>query len=100
MNVFEMKCLRPMVRVMRWERIRNEEIRRRAGIEETFAEKVDRRVLRWFGHVERMDEGRWPRKVKAAKVEDRLGRGRPRFGWLDGVKSALAIRKVGLQEAT
>ena len=33
------------------------EIRRRAGIEETRAEKVDRRVLRWFGHVERMDEG-------------------------------------------
>ena len=45
-----------------------------------------------------MDEGRWPRKVKAAKVKGRLqGRGRPRFGWLDGVKAA---RDVGLQEAT
>ena len=48
-----------MVRVTRWDRIRNEEIRRRAGIEETLVEKVDRRVLRWFGHVERMDEGCW-----------------------------------------
>ena len=47
-----------------------------------------------------MDEGRWPRNVKAAKVEGRLGRGRPRFGWLDGVKKTLAIREVGLQEAT
>ena len=47
-----------------------------------------------------MDEGRWSRKVKAAKVEGRQGRGRPRFGWLDGVKRALAIREVGLQEAT
>ena len=62
-----------MVGVTRWYRIRNEEIRRRAGIEETLAEKVDRTVLRWFGHVERMDEGRCPRKVKAAKVEGRLG---------------------------
>ena len=26
-------------------------------------------VLRWFGHVERMDERRWPRKVKTATVE-------------------------------
>ena len=89
-----------MVGVTRWDRIRNEEIRRRAGIEETHAEKVDRRVLRWFGHVERMDEGRWPRKVKAAKVEGRQGRGTPRFNLLDGVKKTLALSEVGLQEAT
>ena len=54
-------------------------------------------MLRWFGHVERMDEERWPRKVKAVKVEGRQERGRPRFGWLDGVKRALAVREVGLQ---
>ena len=41
--------------VKRWDRIKNEEILRRAGIEETLAEKVDRRVLQWFEHVERMD---------------------------------------------
>ena len=60
---------------MEW--IRNEEIRRRAGIEEILAEKVNRRVLRWFGHVERMDEGRWMRKVKAAIVDGHQGRERP-----------------------
>ena len=53
-----MKCLKPMVGVTRWDTIRNEEIRMRAGIEETLAEKVDRRMLRWFGHVKRIDEGR------------------------------------------
>ena len=58
----------------RWDGIRNKEIRRSAEIEETLAEKVDRRVLRWFGHVEKMDEERWPRKVKAAKVEGQQGR--------------------------
>ena len=99
LNVFEMKCLRPMVGVARWDRIWNEEIRRRAGIKETHAEEVDRRVLRWFGHVDRMDEGCWPRKVRAARVEGRQGRRRPRFGWLDGGKRALAVREVGLQEA-
>ena len=88
-----------MVVVTRWDWIKNQEIRCMAGIEETLAEKVDRRVLRWFGHVERMGEGRWPRKVKAAKVEGRLGRGRPRFGWLDGMNRALAVKEVGLQEA-
>ena len=38
-------------------------------MEEILAEKIDRRVLRWFGLVESIDEERWPRKVKAAKVE-------------------------------
>ena len=56
LNVFEIKCLRPMVGVTRWDRIRNEEIRRRAGIEETLSEKVDRRV---FGQLESVDEGHW-----------------------------------------
>ena len=42
-----------------------------------------------------MDEGCWPRKVKTAKVE-----GKPRFGWLDGVKRAVSVMEVGLQEAT
>ena len=47
-----------------------------------------------------MDEMHWQKKVKAAKVEGREGRGRPRFGWIDGMKRALAVREVGLQEAT
>ena len=33
LNAFEMKCMRPMVEVTRWDTIRNEEIRRRTDIE-------------------------------------------------------------------
>ena len=50
--------------------------------------------------MERIDEGRWPRKVKAATEEAQQGRGRPRFGWLDEVKRTLAVREVGLHETT
>ena len=39
-------------------RVRNEEVRARAGIERELASRADQRVLRWFGHVERMDEYR------------------------------------------
>ena len=38
------------------DRVRIEEVRRRAGKERELASKADQRVLRWFGHVERMDE--------------------------------------------
>ena len=45
-NVLEMKCLRSLVRVSRMDRVRNEEVRRRAGIERELASRTDQRVLR------------------------------------------------------
>ena len=44
------------------DRVRIEEVRRRAGIERELASRADQRVLRWFGHVERMDEDRMARR--------------------------------------
>ena len=57
-NVLEMKRLRSLVGVSRMDRVRNEEVRWRAGIERELASRAVQRVLRWFGHVERMDEYR------------------------------------------
>ena len=54
-NVLEMKCLRSLVGVSRMDRVRNEEVRRRTGIERELARRADQRVFRWFVHVERMD---------------------------------------------
>ena len=54
-NVLEMKCLRSLIGVSRMDRVRNEEVRRRACIEMELASRADQRVLRWFVHVERMD---------------------------------------------
>ena len=64
-----MKCLRSLVQVSRMNRVRNEEVRRRAAIERELASRADQRVLRWFGHVERMYEYRMARRVLMA-VED------------------------------
>ena len=50
-NVLAMKCLRSLVGVSRLDRVRNEEVRRRAGIERELASRADQRVLSWFGHV-------------------------------------------------
>ena len=54
-NVLEMKCLRNLVGVSRMDRVRNEEVPRRAGIERDLASIANQRVVRWFGHVERME---------------------------------------------
>ena len=57
-NVLEMKCLRSLVGVPRMDTVSNKEVRRIAGIERELASREDQKVLRWFGHVEKMDEYR------------------------------------------
>ena len=94
-----MKCLRSLVGVLRTDRVGNEEVRRRAGIERELASRADQRVLRWFGHVERMDEYRMARRVLMAEVSGGRVRGRPRFGWMDGVKVAFGNRGMAVEAA-
>ena len=74
-------------------------MRRSAGIEMELASRADQRVLRWFGHVERMDEYRMARRVLMAEVSGLRVRGRPRFGWMDGVKVAFGNRGVTVEAA-
>ena len=96
-NVLEMECLRGFVGVSRMDRVRNDEVRRRAGIERELASRAGQRVLRWFGHAERTDEYRMTRSVLMAEVSGERVRGRPRLGWMDGVKVALGNRGMTLE---
>ena len=99
LNVLEMKCLRNLVGVSRMDRVRNEEVRRRAGIERELASRAYQRVLRWFGHVERMDKYRMARRMLMAEVSGGRVRGRLRLGWMDGVKVPLGNRGMTVEAA-
>ena len=85
-SVLEMKCLRSLVRVSRMDRVGNEEVSNTAEIERELASRADQGILRWFGHVERMDEYRISSRVLMAEVCLGWVRGRLRLGWMDGVK--------------
>ena len=98
-NVLEMKCLRSLLGVSRMDRVRNEEVRRRGGIERELASRAYQRVLRWFGHVERMDEYRMEKMVLMAEVSGGRVRGKPKLGWMDGVKVALGNRGKTVEAA-
>ena len=82
-NDLQMKCLRSLVGVSRMDRVRNEDVRRRAVIEREFACRVYKRVLRWVGHVERMDESRLARRLMMAEVNGGVWYGvdRGSVGW-------------------
>ncbi len=67
LDVFEMRCLKSMVGVTRMDRVRNEKVRRQAGIVRKMSERVDQRVS-WYGHVVRMGEERLTKRVWNAEV--------------------------------
>ena len=75
LDVMEMRCLRSMCGVTRMDRLRNEVVRERVGVDEKLSERVDRKVLKWYGHVERMSGERLTKRVYRSEVEGERGRG-------------------------
>jgi hypothetical protein len=60
-EVTEMDVLRRSSRISRKERIRNVTIRQQIGLEETTIKETEQNQLTWYGHVQRMAEGRLPK---------------------------------------
>jgi hypothetical protein len=57
----EMDGLRRSSRISRKNRIRNVTVRQQIGLEETVIKEIEQNQLTWYGHVERMAEGRLPK---------------------------------------
>ncbi len=96
--VIEVRCLRSIVRVKRMDRVRNEEVRRRAGIVRKLSERVAQRVLSWYGHAVRMGKKRLTKRVWKAEVSGPNLRERSRRGWMEGVERALSLRGMSVEE--
>ena len=60
--------------------------------------RIDRSVVRWFEHVERMGDERMAKRVYELDVRGVRRRGRPRKYWMDGVKEMLAKKGLSIQE--
>ena len=86
MNAVEMRSLRRMCGVSLADRICNQEIHRMAGTSEDVTVRMKKNVLSWFGHVERMRDGRIAKKIYDGKVSGKRDRGRPRLTFENTVR--------------
>ena len=73
-------------------------IRERRRCELIVLERIERNMLKWFRHVERMGEERLIKRMYQANVEGNKGRGRPQRRWRDEVKVLLLGRKLSKKE--
>jgi hypothetical protein len=57
----EMDALRRSSRISQKDKIRNVNIRQQIGLGETIIKEIEQNQLTWYGHVQRMAEGRLPK---------------------------------------
>jgi hypothetical protein len=81
-----------------WKRkgIRDDEKMKReeCGVKEDVVTKIEKNMLRWFGHVEKMDERKLTKEIYEADVGGNVGRGRPKRTFLDQVGEVLEKGQV------
>ena len=89
LRTFHLKCLRDILGVTRWDKIRNENILRSAN-EVSIEDQLKHLRLQWLGHVIRMDTCRVQRQLLCSRL---TGKARPRGGaplrWIDLVTKDL-----------
>ena len=91
-KAMEMEFWRRSCQLTRMDKVRNTEIRARMGIDIDIIETIEVKRLKWYGHIQRMSEERWPKKICEWTPENRRKRGRPRQAWKDDVFEAMENR--------
>lgn len=87
----EMRVLRVIFGVTRWDRKRNEDVRRELNVE-PIENLIVKQQLKWYGHVRRMNPDRYPARMHNWQPQGRRPAGRPRKRWGDGVAAAVEAR--------
>ena len=57
---------------------------------------IKTKQLQWYGHVQRMEEGRLPKEVMKWSPLGRRKRGRPKRTWAEGIRGLMGEK--GLME--
>ncbi|GBP60318.1 hypothetical protein EVAR_26730_1 [Eumeta japonica] len=89
-NAAEMRSLRSTCGVSRKDICKNSDIRERCGLKEEVVTGVERGMLLWFGHLERMKESGLTKQIYRANVCDgKVCKGCPRKSYADHIGSIL-----------
>ena len=94
MEATEMDALRRSTRISRKDRIRNVTIRQQIGLEETIIKEIEQNQLTWYGHVQRMEEGRLPKIALKWMPKQKRARERPKENWMEGIKKVMNERNL------
>jgi hypothetical protein len=58
-------------------------------LEETIVKQIEQNQLTWYGHVQRMAEGRLPKIALKWMPKQKRARGRLKKNWMEGIRKAM-----------
>jgi len=90
----EMDALRTSSRISRKQRIRNVTIGQQTGLEEAIVKEIEQNQHTWYGHVQRMAEGRITQIGLKWTPKQKRARGRPKKNWMEGIRKAMNERHL------
>ena len=94
----QMDNLRGVLGVRRINKVRNELIREWCGVKKGVNERINESMLRWFGHMERMNDSRLVKRMYSGECVGNRPAGRPKRKWIESVNKCLKERNVSLVE--
>ena len=80
------------------DRVKSVDIRKELGVS-SIQEKERKMRLRFFGHMQRMEEHNEVRAVSDMRVPGKMSRGRPRGRWMDGVRRDMQTLRITPEDA-
>jgi len=89
LNSTEIDFWRHSARISRKDRIRNTIIKQKMNVTRSLLEHIKIQQLKWYGHVQRMEEGRLPKKFMKWSPLGRRKRGRPKATWAEGFRGLM-----------
>ena len=95
----QMNNLRGFLGIRRTDNFPKARMRELCRVTKGVEEKIDKGVLRWFGHVERMENDRIAKRIYVGVCAGSLSVGRPRKKWIDSVEESLEKRGMDVRQA-
>jgi hypothetical protein len=96
LNSTEMDFWRRLASLSRKDKIRNTIIKQKMNVTRSILVDINTKQLKWYGHVQRMEEGKLPKQVMKWNPPGRRKRGRPKLTWIEGIQGLMG--KKGLVE--
>lgn len=89
-----MDYMRRCLHLTRYDKVRNEDVWKQMEVICSITKRLENKALQWYGHVQRMPEGRWPKKILEWQPSRRRKRGRPTLEWEKYIKEAMEDRSL------
>jgi hypothetical protein len=59
------------------------------NVTRSLLDDISTKKLKWYGHVQRMEEGRLPKRVMKWNPPGRRKRGRPKHTWVEAIRGLM-----------